>query len=303
VIFVFVCKVALTVASLNIPQNIFFADITKIALESFVNQTRESLGLTPLVINEKLNEAASLKAENMVQNQYFDHTSPNGITPWFWFSKAGYNYKYAGENLAVGFFDSKEVYEAWLDSPTHKANIVNPNYTEMGTAILKGFGQDNSIIVVQTFGSQKVAKHPAPATNNTNTAVAPENITEKSKEPAQEYTSNQVLSQFIEPKNFIGYEGGKSVSDLQAKVLNYVLYDNQLLQNIIYAMLFAVLASVAALLIFAIYPSLSQIDLQVPKKIKVALILRSVILIVLLSGAALFNSDILSAIFPHQIII
>ena len=94
--------------SINIPQNIFFADITKSALENFVNQTRQSVGLQPLTENTALDQAAQIKAENMVQDNYFEHTSPSGITPWAWFVQAGYNYKYAGENLAIGFFDSKK---------------------------------------------------------------------------------------------------------------------------------------------------------------------------------------------------
>ena len=147
VIFLFVLKISTVLVSINFPQNIFFADVTKSALENFVNQTRQSVGLSMLSENQKLNQAAQLKAENMTQNNYFAHTSPSGISPWFWFSKAGYNYKYAGENLAIGFFESNEVYQAWLNSPSHKVNILNPNYTEFGTAVVYGFGENNAVIV------------------------------------------------------------------------------------------------------------------------------------------------------------
>ena len=103
VVLLLALKIVTILVSINFPQNIFFADITKSALENFVNQTRQSAGLQPLSENEKLDQAAQLKAENMVQDQYFNHTSPSGVTPWFWFLQAGYNYKYAGENLAIGF--------------------------------------------------------------------------------------------------------------------------------------------------------------------------------------------------------
>ena len=77
VVLIFVFKIFITLVSINIPQNIFFADIAKLALESFVNQTRESNGLKPLAESAKLNQAAQLKAQNMVANNYFNHTSPS----------------------------------------------------------------------------------------------------------------------------------------------------------------------------------------------------------------------------------
>ena len=68
VIFLFVLKISTVLVSINFPQNIFFADVTKSALENFVNQTRQSVGLSMLSENQKLNQAAQLKAENMTQN-------------------------------------------------------------------------------------------------------------------------------------------------------------------------------------------------------------------------------------------
>ena len=157
VVLLLLLKIVLIGFSVNLPFNVFFADITKITLENLANQTRQSLGLGILASSLKLDQAARLKAEDMVKNQYFSHTSPTGVTPWFWFSQTDYNYKYAGENLAIGFFDSEEVYRAWLDSPSHKANLVNPNYREIGTAIASGFGQNKAVVVVQFFGSLKPA--------------------------------------------------------------------------------------------------------------------------------------------------
>src|SRR3989344_3788824 len=99
-------------------KNIFFADITKTALVNLLNQDRQNAGLGVLAENEKLNQAAMLKAQDMVKNGYFSHQSPQGITPWYWFGQAGYQYKYAGENLAVGFINSDEVFNAWFSSPS-----------------------------------------------------------------------------------------------------------------------------------------------------------------------------------------
>jgi len=132
-----------------------FADVSKTALVEMLNEQRQEQGIGVLVENAELNQAAMLKAQHMLNEDYFSHNSPNGITPWFWFQIAGYEYYYAGENLGIGFLDSGEIHQAWNDSPLHKDNLLNPNYKEIGIAILRGElnGQDNTI-VVQLFGSQ-----------------------------------------------------------------------------------------------------------------------------------------------------
>lgn len=262
-----VLKIFTIVAYVNIPSNIFFADITKTALVSFINQARQTSGLQPLTENQKLDQAAKLKAEDMVQKQYFSHTSPDGATPWHWLKVIGYNYKYAGENLAIGFFDSWEVYNAWLNSPSHKANLLNSNYKEIGTAVLNGFGQNNAVIVVQLFGSQQPINNTA-GEKKTETTVMPKNET-----PANA-VGEKVLSQLIEPS--VSLEKSQNTADL--------------LQNIVYGFL---LITIGALL-FAIF-------LNIPAKRQ--LILRSALIIVLLSFAALLNREAMVLIIPHQIII
>lgn len=133
-----------------------FAEVSKTALVEMLNTQRQEYGLGELTENTELNEAAMLKAQHMLDEGYFGHDSPSGVTPWFWFKTAGYDYHYAGENLGIGFLDSKEIHQAWNDSPTHKENLLNPDYKEIGIAILRGKfeGQDNTV-VVQLFGSQK----------------------------------------------------------------------------------------------------------------------------------------------------
>lgn len=136
------------------PNNIFFADINEATLVELVNQTRAYFGLHPLRVNPLLENTAYLKVNDMFKNDYFAHNSPRGITPWFWFQKAGYNYKFAGENLAIGFLDSAQVHQAWLDSPSHRNIILSPNYNEIGIAVLKGEFQGKEVpIVVQHFGT------------------------------------------------------------------------------------------------------------------------------------------------------
>jgi len=291
-------KIAVTLVTINIPQNIFFADITKFALENFINQSRKAIGEPALVVSQKLNQAAQLKAENMVQNQYFSHTSPTGITPWYWFSQVGYSYKYAGENLAIGFFDSKEVYDAWLNSPSHRANILNPKYTEVGTAILGGFGPNNSIVVVQEFGSQLPAKQtavnsaPKPtATKPAAPAISPES---QANEPAvSSNTQEQVLSQATESQSSIEAPKGTSASNFYSKLLNFVLYNyNGLLQSITYGVSLVIIGILLTLVFFN-----SNIDF------KRELVFRAVLILAILSVANLFNREVIIAIIPHQIII
>lgn len=138
------------------PKSSYFADITKTALVQLTNEERAKLGLPALTENPVLDRAAYLKAQDMLNSGYFSHFSPAGTSPWYWFKLSGYNYRYAGENLAIGFLDSSEVNDAWIDSPSHKANILNNKYKEVGIAVVTGnFQGAQTTIVVQLFGSKQ----------------------------------------------------------------------------------------------------------------------------------------------------
>ena len=118
------------------------------------NHERTDLSLVPLKRNAVLDKAAQLKADDMATHSYFSHTSPAGVTPWYWFEEAGYLFTYAGENLAVHFSDSDEVVSAWMASPTHRANIVNNDYTEIGIGTARGVYEGyETVFVVQLFGT------------------------------------------------------------------------------------------------------------------------------------------------------
>lgn len=132
------------------------------------NAERADLDETPLRRNATLDEAARMKAEHMAKNEYFAHFAPDGTSPWYWFDKAGYKYAHAGENLAIHFTDSSEVVQAWMDSPTHRANIVSGKYTEIGVGTAKGMYEGyETVYVVQLFGAPAAAPvvktTPAPA--------------------------------------------------------------------------------------------------------------------------------------------
>ena len=130
------------------------SSITPTSIISLTNQERSSLGLNSLDNNSKLAAAALAKANDMFEKQYWDHFGPNGETPWQFIRGAGYNYVYAGENLAKGFRTSEGVHEAWMASPTHKANIVSANYKDIGVAVVDGILQGKqTTLVVQMFGN------------------------------------------------------------------------------------------------------------------------------------------------------
>lgn len=132
-----------------------WALIISSVLIDLANQDREVTdgSLPTLTVNPLLVEAAQQKANDMVEKSYFAHTSPEGISPWYFISNTGYQFSFAGENLAVNFSDSDEVEQAWMNSPGHRANILNGNFTEIGIATAQGVYKGNqTTFVVQMFG-------------------------------------------------------------------------------------------------------------------------------------------------------
>jgi hypothetical protein len=135
-------------------KTVLGASIVTPVLIDLTNQDRLAYNQKPLSRSNKLDEAATLKAKDMVDVGYFAHNSPEGISPWHWFSKVGYKFLYAGENLAINFTDTKAVEDAWLSSPTHRANLLNVNFQEIGLATAEGLYNGNStIFIVQMFGT------------------------------------------------------------------------------------------------------------------------------------------------------
>lgn len=130
------------------------SSITPENIITLTNQERLGYGLNTLSTNAQLSAAALAKANDMFEKQYWDHFGPNGESPWQFIRAAGYNYVYAGENLAKGFKTAEGVHEAWMASPTHKANIVSGNYKDIGVAVVEGelLGKQTTL-VVQMFGN------------------------------------------------------------------------------------------------------------------------------------------------------
>lgn len=135
-----------------------FADISTQELLDLTNENRIEKGLSPLISNTQLNIAAEKKAEDMFAKNYWAHNSPDGTTPWVFITEAGYNYVYAGENLARGFNNAGDVVSAWMASTAgHRENILSPKYEDIGFAVKSGsLNGEETFVVVQEFGSKSI---------------------------------------------------------------------------------------------------------------------------------------------------
>ncbi len=143
----------------------FATDIHVDQLLNLTNQKRLEAGLKPLNLDPQLSAAANAKANDMFANGYWAHNSPTGRTPWDFISGAGYVYTVAGENLAKNFSNSSGVVDAWMNSPTHRENILSEVYQDVGFAVVNGvLNGEETTLVVQMFGK--------PATQIAQTPVA-----------------------------------------------------------------------------------------------------------------------------------
>ncbi|OGG00514.1 hypothetical protein A2Y99_03690 [Candidatus Gottesmanbacteria bacterium RBG_13_37_7] len=157
----------------------YATNITVEKILDLVNQERIKNNLSPLTISSELTTAATQKAADMFTKDYWAHISPTGVTPWQFISSSGYDYIYAGENLAKNFDKSEDVFLAWMKSPTHRANILKAEYTDIGISIMNGdLNGEETTLVVQEFGKK----------SNTNGIVS--NLVIPSRPPVHEIASS-----------------------------------------------------------------------------------------------------------------
>ncbi len=138
--------------------------ISESELLALVNQARVERGLPALSLNSQLSDASRRKAADMLEKNYWAHFPPDGSSsPWGFIRASGYSYVHAGENLAKGFSDSGSVVSAWMNSPTHRDNILSSKYNDVGFAIVPGIleGED-TVLIVEMFGSTTVASVAQP---------------------------------------------------------------------------------------------------------------------------------------------
>lgn len=189
----------------------YAANISPSEVIRLTNVQRADNGLGPLAESTILDAAALAKGNDMLARGYWAHFAPDGTSPWSFFLKFGYKYSYAGENLARDFPDAASAVTAWMNSPSHRENMLNPNYKDIGIGVVEGSlsGVDTTIIV-QFFGAPLSgsaetipvvqAKETVPVV--TNSTPAPSVI--PSPTPVETVTSNQttpVISPFASTKN------------------------------------------------------------------------------------------------------
>lgn len=154
------------------------SEVTISGLLDKTNNARADQGEQSLILDEKLTQAAYLKAQDMFKRQYWAHDAPDGTQPWKWLGDVGYNYAEAGENLAKGFKTDNTVVSAWLNSSEHRANILKESYTQVGFASVEGeFQGKPTNIVVALYGkpaeSPVVAGVQAPINEATTASMSP----------------------------------------------------------------------------------------------------------------------------------
>ena len=124
---------------------------------NLINQYRAQNGLSGLILSQELDQTADKYANRMATGDFFSHTDPNGSTPFTRMRAEGYQYTTAGENIAAGYATPESVVQGWIDSPGHRANILNPNYKHMGIGYAYLANDTGSVNYrhywVQTFGA------------------------------------------------------------------------------------------------------------------------------------------------------
>lgn len=153
------------------------SDVSRASLLEDTNQARRAHNAPKLVLNEELNQAAEVKADNMFTEQYWSHTAPSGATPWQWINNSGYQYAYAGENLAKGFMTAEGVITAWMHSPEHRENLLKSEYQDVGFAVKYGeLNGKKTTLVVALYGQAAADMIDSPAVLAANGA-SPDPIT------------------------------------------------------------------------------------------------------------------------------
>lgn len=159
----------------------YAANISIQEVVNLTNQKRSEVGLSALSLNQTLSGAAYTKGRDMIDKDYWAHVAPDGTQPWKFFSQFGYKYRYAGENLARDFSNANDAVNAWMNSPTHKDNILNPKYKEIGIGVVEGdlAGSDTTIIV-QFFGTT-YSDRPQQPLAESGKSIAVSNVTDSPK--------------------------------------------------------------------------------------------------------------------------
>jgi len=239
------------------PLTNVFSSILPGVLVELTNNSRLQNNIAPLKYNLLLERAAQLKAQDMAAKGYFDHVSPQGATPWSWLQKVSYHFSGAGENLAINFVDSSDIERAWLNSPGHRANILESRFSEIGIATAKGVYQGKeTTFVVQFFGRPAVAAQTA-------ATIKPSVWAKPSASPTPLVASGNIPSSTVASGSAAGVNqpDDSALASLGASPWQQWLTMPKALTNVIYLAAAAIFSAALALKIFV------KIKIQYPKLI------------------------------------
>lgn len=158
-----------------LPQEAFALPVSQESIFNLVNNTRIENNLAPLTLEYRLTNTAIERAEDMIEKNYFAHQSPGGKMPWDLALENNYDYTYIGENLGRDWGSAEEITRAWLQSSAHRENILNPNYSDTGIAVISN---DRISIIVQIFGKELGDRGIINSTDNTPFIIANQHLTE-----------------------------------------------------------------------------------------------------------------------------
>ena len=173
-------------------------------LFGLVNAERLAAGLPVLKINPLLAQAAEEKALDMMARGYFDHTSPNGREFFSWIDERGYKYSIAGENIAVNVYalSPEKIVESWMNSPTHRANILSEKYSETGVGVASGtFEGKQAVFAVQLFASPLESHVPSPSTPIESSPSPTENKPAQTPLPQETIVKSAMVSAAPKPQS------------------------------------------------------------------------------------------------------
>lgn len=164
----------------------FATDMSSQGLLEATNEQRSRNNAPELQLNEALNSAAQRKAEDMAERDYWSHKTPDGEEPWIFIAEAGYQYNKAGENLAYGFLTSGQTVNGWMNSDSHRENMLDPVFSEVGFGYVNAvnYQDSNEETIV-------VALYALPSANTTFTMTVPENTDNRPQADPQNEGDNQ----------------------------------------------------------------------------------------------------------------
>jgi len=174
----------------------YATDVTPQVLLADTNTERQTSNQTSLSLSPLLDAAAQDKANDMANRNYWSHDTPTGQTPWSFMTAVGYSYERAGENLAYGFDSAQQTITAWMNSPEHRENLLDTNYSQVGFGVANIPDYQNSgpetLVVAFYAEPSTIVTASSPVTAQSGNI---ENISQSQVEPtAQEVARIQVLT-------------------------------------------------------------------------------------------------------------